>query len=354
MAQKILYILPFMNLGGTEVHTVELIKGIRSEYEVLVAGPEGLGISLLEENKIPYTKLPGLTPFNVRLYKNMLKSILKDFKPDLVHIQGRYEPAFFSKRILSSIPVIITCHGYGNSIALWDYKLTAMAGNRWAEKVIAVCNNDKELLIRFGLKPKKVTLIYNGISTIEERKSLPQFDGLKIGTIASLIKRKGINYLIEAIDLITKKFKDVGLFIIGEGEERGRLESLVERLKIKRYIFFLGGLPFARSYINNFDIFVLPSLFESLPVSIIEAYAEKKPVIASNVGGIPELVKDEETGILVPPKDTKALASAIERLIRDERLREKLAENGYNRFIREFTFKVMVEKTQAVYKDVLK
>ncbi|MCX7795825.1 MAG: glycosyltransferase family 4 protein [bacterium] len=354
MAQKILYILPFMNLGGTEVHTVELIKGIRSEYEVLVAGPEGKGLSLLEENKIPYTNLPGLTPFDIRLYRSILKSILRDYKPDLIHIQGRYEPAFFSKKILSSTPVIITCHGYGNSIALWDYKLTAITGNNWADKVIAVCNNDKELLIRLGLKPKKVTLIYNGVSTIEDRKSLPQFEGLKIGTVASLIKRKGINYLIEAIDLIVKRFKDIGLFIIGEGEEREKLESLVERLKIKRYIFFLGGLPFARSYINNFDIFVLPSLFESLPVSIIEAYAEKKPVVASNVGGIPELVIDEETGILVPPKDSKALAYAIERLIKDEKLRKKLAENGYNRFIKEFTFKVMVERTQAVYRDILK
>lgn len=354
MAQKILYVLPFMNLGGTEVHTVELIKGIKSEYDVLVAGPEGTGLSLLEENDIQYTELPGLTPFNVRLYKNMLTSILKDYKPDLVHIQGRYEPAFFIKRILSSTPVIITCHGYGNSIALWDYKLTAITGNKWADKVITVCNNDRELLVKFGLKPQKVTLIYNGVSAIEERKSLPQFNGLKIGTIASLIKRKGISYLIEAINLVTKRFKDVGVFIIGEGEERRKLESLVERLKIRKYIFFLGGLPFARSYINNFDIFVLPSLFESLPVSIIEAYSEKKPVIASNVGGIPELVIDEETGILVPPKDSKALASAIERLIKDEKLREKLAENGYNRFIKEFTFKVMVEKTKAVYKDILR
>ncbi len=354
MAQKILYILPFMNLGGTEVHTVELIKGIRSEYDVLVAGPEGAGLSLLEGNKIPHTKLPGLTPFNVRLYKNLLTSIMRDYKPDLVHIQGRYEPAFFTKRAFPSTPVIITCHGYGNSIALWDYKLTATTGNRWADKIIAVCNNDKEVLVKLGLDPRKVTLIYNGVSSIEDRKYLPQFDGLKIGTIASLIKRKGINYLIEAVELITKKFRDVGLFIIGEGEERKRLESLVEKLKIKRHIFFLGGLPFARSYINNFDIFVLPSLFESLPVSIIEAYAEKKPVIASKVGGIPELVIDEETGILVPPKDSKALASAIERLIEDEQLRERLGENGYNRFIREFTFKVMVEKTRMVYKDILK
>jgi len=354
MAQKILYILPFMNLGGTEVHTVELIKGVRSEYETLVAGPDGRGISLLEKNKIPYINLPGLTPFNVKRYRDILKSILEDYKPDLVHIQGRYEPAFFSKMLHPSIPVILTCHGYGSSIALWDYTLTAVTGNKWADKVITVCKNDKELLIKLGLEPQKVTLIYNGISTIEEKNALPQINGFKIGTVASLIKRKGLNYLIEAISLVSKKIKDIGLFIIGEGEERKNLEALVKRLKIKDYIYFLGGLPFARSYINNFDIFVLPSLFESLPVSIIEAYAEKKAVIASNVGGISELVIDGETGILVPPKDSKALASAIERLIRDEKLRERLAENGYNRFIKNFTFEVMVEKTRKIYKDILR
>ncbi|MGC8971486.1 MAG: glycosyltransferase family 4 protein [bacterium] len=354
MAKKILYILPFMNLGGTEVHTVELIKGIRNEYETLVAGPDGSGISLLEKNKIPYTNLPGLTPFNVKRYRDTLKSILEEYKPDLVHIQGRYEPAFFSKILSPSIPVILTCHGYGNSIALWDYTLTAVTGNRWTDKVIAVCKNDKELLIRLGLDPQKVTLIYNGISPVEEKSLLPQINGFKVGTVASLIKRKGLNYLIEAISLVSKKIKDVGLFIIGEGEERKNLEALVKRLKIKDYIYFLGGIPFARSYINNFDIFVLPSLFESLPVSIIEAYAEKKAVIASNVGGIPELVIDGETGILVPPRDSKALASAIEKLIRDDKLRERLAENGYNRFIENFTFEVMVERTKDIYKDILK
>ncbi len=353
MAQKILYILPFMNLGGTEVHTVELIKGIMSEYEVLVAGPDGAGISLLEKNKIPYTNLPGLTTFNVRRYRDILKGILKDYKPDLVHIQGRYEPVYFSKKIFPSTPVILTCHGYGNSIAFLDYSLTAITGNRWADRVITVCNNDRELLIKLGLSPNKITLIYNGISSIEEKKPLSYSKGFKIGTIASLIKRKGLNYLIEAVDIVSKKIKDIGLFIIGEGKERSHLETLVKRLKIKDYIYFLGGIPLARSYINNFDIFVLPSLFESLPVSIIEAYAERKAVIASNVGGIPELVIDGETGILVPPRDSKALASAIEKLIMDDKLREKLAENGYNRFIKNFTFEVMVEKTRSVYRDIL-
>ncbi len=343
-----------MNLGGTEVHTVELIKGIRDEYDVLLAGPDGPGISLLEESNISYTSLPGLTPYNIKVYKDILSGIIRDYKPDLIHIQGRYEPVYFSKKVSPYTPVILTCHGYGSSVSLFDYMFTAITGNRWGDRVITVCNYDRELLLRFGLNPEKVSLIYNGISSIEEKKPLPYSMSLKIGTVASLIKRKGIGYLIEAMSLIIKRFKDVGLFIIGEGEEKVNLENLVNKLNIKNYVYFLGGLPKARCYICNFDVFVLPSLFESLPVSIIEAYAEKRPVIASKVGGVPELVTDEVTGILVPPRDSRTLAKAIERLIEDRNLRERLAKNGYNRYLEDFTFSAMVEKTRMVYRDVLK
>jgi len=354
MSYRILYILPYMNLGGTEVHTVELIKGIRDEYDVLLAGPDGPGISLLEESNISYTSLPGLTPYNIKVYKDILSGIIRDYKPDLIHIQGRYEPVYFSKKVSPYTPVILTCHGYGSSVSLFDYMFTAITGNRWGDRVITVCNYDRELLLRFGLNPEKISLIYNGISSIDERKPLPYSMSLKIGTVASLIKRKGIGYLIEAMSLIIKRFKDVGLFIIGEGEEKVNLENLVNKLNIKNYVYFLGGLPKARCYICNFDIFVLPSLFESLPVSIIEAYAEKRPVIASKVGGVPELVTDEVTGILVPPRDSRTLAKAIERLIEDRNLRERLAKNGYNRYLEDFTFSAMVEKTRMVYRDVLK
>ena len=343
-----------MNLGGTEVHTVELIKGIRDEYDVLLAGPDGPGISLLEESNISYTSLPGLTPYNIKVYKDILSGIIRDYKPDLIHIQGRYEPVYFSKKVSPYTPVILTCHGYGSSVSLFDYMFTAITGNRWGDRVITVCNYDRELLLRFGLNPEKISLIYNGISSIDERKPLPYSMSLKIGTVASLIKRKGIGYLIEAMSLIIKRFKDVGLFIIGEGEEKVNLENLVNKLNIKNYVYFLGGLPKARCYICNFDVFVLPSLFESLPVSIIEAYAEKRPVIASKVGGVPELVTDEVTGILVPPRDSRTLAKAIERLIEDRNLRERLAKNGYNRYLEDFTFSAMVEKTRMVYRDVLK
>ena len=343
-----------MNLGGTEVHTVELIKGIRDEYDVLLAGPDGPGISLLEESNISYTSLPGLTPYNIKVYKDILSGIIRDYKPDLIHIQGRYEPVYFSKKVSPYTPVILTCHGYGSSVSLFDYMFTAITGNRWGDRVITVCNYDRELLLRFGLNPEKISLIYNGISSIEEKKPLPYSMSLKIGTVASLIKRKGIGYLIEAMSLIIKRFKDVGLFIIGEGEEKVNLENLVNKLNIKNYVYFLGGLPKARCYICNFDVFVLPSLFESLPVSIIEAYAEKRPVIASKVGGVPELVTDEVTGILVPPRDSRTLAKAIERLIEDRNLRERLAKNGYNRYLEDFTFSAMVEKTRMVYRDVLK
>ena len=128
---------------------------------------------------------------------------------------------------------------------------------------------------------------------------------------------------------------------------------LVKNRHNLRNVFFLGKIPDAGKYLNNFDIFVLPSLSESLGISIIEAYAEKRAVIATKIGGIPELIVDGETGLLVAPGDSYALADSIEKLILDRALRDRLAYSGYNRFLGYFTSEKMYEKTLNVYKSFL-
>jgi glycosyltransferase involved in cell wall biosynthesis len=351
--KRILFLLPYFNLAGTETHVIELIKALKDEYEILVTAPRGKGIPILERNNIPYREIPYLGFFNVREYKKRLREVINELKPSLIHIHGAHELIFIAKKTFPDIPVIFTCHGYPSTFSSLNYSLSAFF-SRWADKVICVSNYDKEILIRKGLSRDKIVVVHNGISESTEEKNLPvKVDGFIIGTIARLTKTKGIEYLINAFYDIAKKYNHVRLVIIGDGEERKSLENLVKKLNIKDKVYFLGNIPGARDYIKNFQIFVLPSLFEPFGLVILEAFSAKVPVIATKVGGIPEIIRDGVDGILVPPKDINALSTAIVTLIEKEGLRYELAQNGYEKFINEFTSTKMAKRTRAVYEEIL-
>ncbi len=218
--------------------------------------------------------------------------------------------------------------------------------------MICVSQFDKNKLIKRGLPSQKIVLIHNGISEDFQKKELPiKVDGIIIGTCARLSKTKGINYLIEAFSILSKKYKDINLIIIGDGEERKKLEVLAEKLKIKHKTYFLGALPKAREYIGNFNIFVLPSIFEPFGISILEALSSKVPIVATKVGGIVEIIEDGISGMLVPPKDS--LSYAIEKLLLDKDLRGNIAEKGYKKFLEKFTARKIVDETIKVYEEIL-
>ncbi|HOJ92562.1 MAG TPA: glycosyltransferase family 4 protein [Dictyoglomaceae bacterium] len=354
MKVKVLYLLPYFNLAGTETHVVELAKALKKDFDILVTAPKGEGVILLEENSIPYREIPYLTPFNIKRYKEALREITNEFNPDIIHVHGAHELVYITKGVSPKTSVVFTCHGYASNIPYIDYKISTFINQRWADLVICVSDYDRRIFKKMGLCQDKVLLIYNGISEIKEEYPLPiNIDGFIIGTAARLTKKKGINYLIEAFSLIAPKYKDLKLVIIGDGEERKNLEALSQRLNIKEKVFFLGALPNAKYYFKNFDIFVLPSLSEVFGIVILEAISQKIPVIATNVGGIPEIIEDGKNGILVKPKDSKSLSTALEMLIIDKDLRIKIGEEGYKRYLSEFTFEKMVEKTKIAYESLL-
>ncbi|MBC7319130.1 glycosyltransferase family 4 protein [bacterium] len=354
MNPKILYLLPYFGVAGTEIHTLELAKFLKDDYQILVVAPYGKGINLLKENDISYKEIIPLTFANIRRYKKILKCIIEEFDPNIIHVHGAHELVYISKSIAPNIPVIFTCHGYATFLPFIDYKISAFINKRWGDKVIAVSNYEKENLIKAGLPIDKITLIYNGISETLEKRELPiKLEGFIIGTAARLTKSKGIRYLIEAFSYLYDKYRGINLVIIGDGEEREKLEESAKKLNVKDRTFFLGALPNARFYFRDFHIFVLPSLFEALGIVILEAISQKVPVIATNIGGIPEIIEDGKTGLLVPPKDSLTLARAMEKLIKNKELREYLGEEGNKRYKERFTLEAMVIKTKEVYKVLL-
>lgn len=171
---------------------------------------------------------------------------------------------------------------------------------------------------------------------------------LWIGSIAELHHVKRINIAIDAVAELVATYPTLRYLIIHDGDERARLEQQVRERGLTSHVFFLGRIPDAAELIPAFDVFILPSKSEAFGYVLVEAGLARVPVVASNVGGIPDVVIHEETGLLVPPDNATALAGAIDRLLADPTYRANLAAAHHTRS-QSFTIAAMIEKTIAVY-----
>ncbi len=204
---------------------------------------------------------------------------------------------------------------------------------------------------------KRFTIIHNGITPqellprAEARKQLVPSSTAKIwiGVIAELHPIKGLDVLVEAFEHLASDFPDSELVIIGEGQERGKLERLMTVEGVTRRAHLLGRIENAATYMSAFDLFVLPSRSEGLPYVILEAGAARLPVVATKVGGIPEVIEDMKTGLLVPSDNRPLLTEAMERLLSDGSLSQTLAHALKETVYREFSMERMIEKTFALY-----
>jgi len=210
----------------------------------------------------------------------------------------------------------------------------------------------------FRFTAHKVQVVHNGI--IPEPFSRPGHISWEprpaqarraptVLTLARLVKNKGLSYLIAAAPLVPE-----ALFVVaGEGPDRGLFEAQAEALGVANRVRFLGQRDDIPDLLADCDLFILPSLHEGLPISVLEAMAASKPVIATAIGGIPEVVVDGQTGLLVPPADPPALAKAIRTVLADPTLARNLATAGRAQLLKGFSAEVMVQRTTQIYHEIL-
>lgn len=234
----------------------------------------------------------------------------------------------------------------------------------FANKIIAVSAYVRTFSIDYFpfINTKNTIIIHNGIelekfqynqNNTELRKHLSIENGeVVVGFIGRLTEQKGIEYLIEAAIVISKQNLNVKFVIVGDGILKDALENQAHKLGLSNILFtgFQRNVP---QYLQLFDIFVLPSLFEGLPVSVLEAFASGTAVVATKVSGTPEVVHDGINGFLVEPKNANQLAEKLQILINDPSLRKKFAENGRNLVKSQFSAELMVKKTVDVYSKLL-
>jgi glycosyltransferase involved in cell wall biosynthesis len=176
-----------------------------------------------------------------------------------------------------------------------------------------------------------------------------------IGTVSRLLEQKGVHVLIAAFAECLRRHQARSLVIAGDGPARGSLEAMVRDLGLAAHVHFLGHVPHERlrAVVETFDIFGFPSFGEGFGLVLLEAMACEKPVVASNVLAIPEIVRHEETGLLVPAGDATAMAQALLRLTESPDLRRRFGQAGRQRAEKEFTVERMVRETMQVYREVL-
>jgi len=268
-----------------------------------------------------------------------LWQLIKDFKPDLLH--AHYASSYGLLGALSRFhPYILSVWGsdvYSFPQKSSFHKRIFKFNLKKADKICSTSNSMKEEIKKYT--GKDISVIPFGVD-LNAFKPMPvhhvfKGDAVVIGTVKTLEKEYGLEYLVEAFALLKKRAKEfpLKLLIVGKGSLEMELKEKAQILGIQADVVFTGYIaPVEVPYYQNMlTISVFPSLSESFGVSVVEAMACEKPVIATNVGGLPEVVENNVTGIIVPPANVEKLAEAIETLVRDEQLRSKFGKEGRSR-----------------------
>ncbi|MBV5329487.1 MAG: glycosyltransferase [Chlorobium sp.] len=210
----------------------------------------------------------------------------------------------------------------------------------------------------FPLTKPEMSVIYNGLdfpaAPVNARESVcDEFgisqDAIIVGTAVRFYPQKGIRYLIKAIPIVLKVYPATRFLLVGDGVERPMLEQMVEAAGIKEHVVFAGFRRDVARLVGAMDIYVLPSLWEGLPLALIEALIAKKAVVATSVGGNEEMIENGRTGYIVPPKKSDLLADRLVLLVGSKKLRSEFAENGSVYVKEHFTLAKMVESYERLY-----
>ncbi len=291
-----------------------------------------------------------------------LARALKQLRPDIVHAHDPHGVAMAALALsMSTLPVTpplvasrrVDFHIHGNSLSRWKY--------RQVDCFICASEAIRLQLVGDGVPEERAVTVHEGIdlgrvaaatpASLHEELWLPHGAPI-VGNVAALVPHKGQKHLVEAAATVVRQVPDARFVIAGDGDLRRSLEQQVRHLGLEKHVMLLGFRPDVLSLHKTFDIFVMSSVTEGLGTSILEAMAAGRPVVGTMAGGIPEVVQDGETGILVPPRDHEAMAAAIVKLLNDEPLRKQMGAAGLARATARFTAERMVADTLQVYGNV--
>jgi sugar transferase (PEP-CTERM/EpsH1 system associated) len=352
---KLVHLLQGLEIGGLEIMAMHLLEGLDpARFQTQVIGYDTLGpLALrLELGGIPCQLLKRRPGVDLR-YIVQLARVLVTIRPDILHLHN--PTAFFygalAGRLASVTHIVYTEHGRDFASSKRNKFIHRMLA-RLVDRVVVVAESSRRVLETEGVPPKRITTIHNGIDAAhflvdEDRWGQRAKLGFTreqplLGIVARLDPIKNHAALLRAMPLILQAFPDANLLVIGEGPLRTELERLSDELGVREHVHFLGVRDDVPELLSILDVAVLCSLSEGLSLTLLEECAAGKPVVATRVGGNPEIVADGQTGLLVPVGDDAALAQAINRLLADPEYAQSMGQAARQRFMAEFTLERMV------------
>lgn len=370
---RVLHIQKVKGIGGSERHLLTLLPalaewGVDVRMCVLAEGDADAFLTELAGVDVHASVVPAGRDVNPMLVPSLYREV-RSFRPHVVHTHLVHADVYgLAAARLAGTPAVSSVHGTPAFYAERRYQMLGRLTGRWAARRIAISRSVADFIERHELgEPERIRHIYYGISTegwrftSEERALLRTREGFAeddvvVGIAARLIPGKGHPQLIDAFDTAAATHPRLRLLIAGDGPDRAELERRAAHASHADRIRFLGYVPNVRGFMNVCDVTVFPTtpaLGEGFGLAALEAMAAGRPVVATAVGSLPEVVVDGETGIVVPPGRPAALAEALTALADDAELRARMGALGALRAESMFSTEVMVDATIAVYDELL-
>jgi glycosyltransferase involved in cell wall biosynthesis len=377
VSYKIIWLIDSLMPGGAEQLMPTILANFDPDiFEIRVCALQSRRGNPIA-NELSQLGIPvDVLPVQIRNMRNPLHFIriyqyLKNISPALVHTQLEHSDTIGNLAAkLLGIPSVSTLHTIEQPkkkrLAFLRIRFKWWVLKHFCDRVITVSEKTREHHLEHGRLPgKKVSTLYNGVVLKRFQNVDPEIlaskrqtlhikpDNTIITTIAVLREPKGIQYMIQALPMMLETKPELTYLIVGDGVHHASLQDLVSDLHLNEHVIFAGHRSDIPDILALSDLFVLPSLGDALPTVLIEALAAEKPIVATQVGGIPEIIENNVNGLLVPPADSKGLAEACLKIIQDTELQKRFITAGFETAQQRFDVQIQINKLGNIYLDLI-
>lgn len=372
MALKVLWIIDSLGPGGAEGLMLPLLKNMNGSMVVprvcVLRVRDGNPVAKeLKKIDVPVDLIPIKNLRDMPGFKRLV-AYIRAHQPDVVHTQLEASDIFgtLAAKYLQ-IPSVSTVHTLDvpskKRRTYWRNLIRWIVLRMFSKRVVAVSEITRQLYVKLGIQKEKLVTLYNGIDlsifshngsrTTNKKKvlNLPS-DCVVLTTVAVLREPKGIQFMLKALPEILKVIPNMVYVIVGDGNFRESLEKLSKELGVVDHVMFLGHRTDVSAILAASDMFVFPTLQDALPTVLFEAMAANLPIVASEVGGVPEILQHEKTGVLIPPADPSKLVDACLRLLRDNELSSRISASACKMVKERFDIKKQIQSLVDLYDQV--
>jgi glycosyltransferase involved in cell wall biosynthesis len=364
---KVLFVIDHLAAGGTQNIFINLVKALKKlNYAPTVFSLNGGSKSVIQELRDEGIEVFAFSKYHSLWFWGLPKLLYVIKKNRFSIIQNLLLYSNLIGRVfgrIAGVPIIISSNwGDGHTLKTWEIWLDKLT-SRLDDRIVVNSKAGYKYCKKIGVNEEGIELIYNGIE-------MPQFDQdvnlskfkntlhipegkIIVGSIGRLSEEKGHRYLLDAFHLAQQEINELFLVIVGSGNQKNNLINQADRLNINDKVVFIDYIRELSLFYLSIDIFVLSSLSEGLPNVVLEAMFYEKPIIASAVGDVPEVIKNNISGLLVSPGNYQEMAEAMKLLARDRNLAGKLTTRSKEKVVGYFSIEKMVSSFDKLYKQSL-